>query len=100
MIALPVTELPDGVRFGVRVQPRASRNAIAGLHGGALKIQLTALPADGRANEALVAFLAERLHVTRAAVSIVAGGSTRSKVIAVTGITAADVGRLIEIAER
>lgn len=96
MIALPITELPNGVRFGVRVQPRASRNAIAGLHGGALKIQLTAPPAEGQANEALVAFLAERLHVTRAAVRIVAGSSSRSKVIAVAGISATDVGRLIE----
>ncbi len=96
MMPLPVMELPDGVRFGVRVQPRASRNAIAGLHGGSLKVQLRAPPADGKANDALIAFLAERLHVTRASVRIIAGSTSRSKVVAVTGVTAADVGRLVE----
>jgi uncharacterized protein len=64
---------PGSVTFYVQVQPRASRDAIEGEHGDALKIRLTAPPVEDRANQALVQLLAERLNVPRAAVRIVAG---------------------------
>jgi hypothetical protein len=75
----------------VRVQPRASRDEIAGLHGDAVRIRLTAPPVDNSANDALVHFIAELLLVPRAAVRLVAGGSSRSKVVAITGVTLEEV---------
>lgn len=76
----------SGVRIRLRVQPRASRNEVAGEHGDALRVRLTAPPVDGAANEALVRFLAERLGVTRSAVRLVAGASGRSKVVEIDGV--------------
>jgi uncharacterized protein (TIGR00251 family) len=75
------------VLFLVRVQPRASRDAIEGEHAGALKVRLTAPPVDDRANEALVRLLAERLNVPRSAVRIVSGEKSRTKRVAVAGLT-------------
>ncbi len=75
-----------GVSFYVRVQPRASRDAIEGEHGDALKIRLTAPPVNDRANEALVQLLAERLNVPLAAVRIVAGEKSRRKRVVVAGV--------------
>jgi len=77
---------PDGqkvVRLQVRVQPRASRNELAGFHGGVLRVRLTAPPVDGAANEALVDFLADQLGVGRRMVRIVSGFGSRNKLIEV-----------------
>jgi uncharacterized protein (TIGR00251 family) len=76
----------EGIRLRIVVQPRAGQTGIVGEHGGALKIRVAAPPVDGAANDALVRWLAERLHVPRSAVTIGSGGSGRSKVILVTGI--------------
>jgi uncharacterized protein (TIGR00251 family) len=86
-----ITEVEGGVTFAVRVVPRASRNEIAGIHGDALKIRLTAPPVEGRANEALIAFLAKRLGVRKAQVEIVAGATSRRKVIRVIGLSGQEV---------
>lgn len=86
-----VEQTADGVRFSVKVQPKARRNAIVGELGDTLKIALTAPPVDGRANEACIEFFAEILRVARSAVSIASGQTSRNKVIRVTGITAAQV---------
>ncbi len=86
---------PTGVRLRVRVQPRASRTELVGLHGGALKVRLAAAPVEGAANDALLRFLAERLELPRSAVRLEAGLSGRSKVVVVTGIgVGAAAGRL------
>jgi len=79
------------VTFAVKVHPRAKRNAITGEVGEALKIALTAPPVEGRANEAVIELLAEVLRVPRGSVSIAAGQSSRSKVMRVRGLTAAQV---------
>lgn len=68
------------------MQPRASRTEVAGPHGDAVRIRLTAPPVDGAANEALVRFLAEQLKVPRSAVRIESGASGRSKVVVIDGI--------------
>lgn len=81
---------PDGCTLTVRVHPGAKRNAITGTHAAALKISLTTPPTDGRANEALIAFLAERLHIPRASINLIAGATSRSKTLRLTGITATD----------
>jgi uncharacterized protein (TIGR00251 family) len=86
----------DSVRFQVRLQPRASRNEISGVQGGALRVRLHAPPVDGAANEALVDFLAGRLAVPRRGVRIVAGATSRTKMIEVHGVTSADVERLAD----
>jgi uncharacterized protein (TIGR00251 family) len=91
---LPVSQRGDAVRFAVRVQPRASRSEVAGLHGGALKVRLAAPPVDGAANDALVRLLAELLGVPRRAVRIESGHASRSKVVEVDGVDADAVQRL------
>ena len=88
---LKITEAEAGVAFAVRVVPRASRNEIVGVHGDALKVRLTAPPVEGRANEALIAFLAQRLGVRKSQVEIVAGATSRHKVICVSGLSAQEV---------
>lgn len=81
-----------GIRLRVRVQPRASRSEIAGPLGDELKVRLAAPPVDGAANEALIRLLADALHVPRAAVTIVGGLSSRSKIVRVAGISPAAAG--------
>lgn len=76
----------DAVRFSVRLQPRASRNEIAGLQGVSLKVRVTAPPVDGMANQALIDFLSESLGVARRNVSIVSGFSSRTKVVEVRDV--------------
>jgi uncharacterized protein (TIGR00251 family) len=72
-------------RISVRVQPRASRSEVAGMHGGAIRIRLTAPPIDNAANDALVKFLAERLKVPRHQLRVIAGLSSRSKIVEIDG---------------
>lgn len=88
MSGLAITVRGTAVRFSVRVQPRASRSEVDGLHGDALKIRVHAPPVDGAANEAVIEVLAEALGVPRRAVTIVAGQASRTKVVEVEGITA------------
>ncbi len=79
--------VPGGVTFAVRVTPRARKNEIAGEQGGALKIKLAAPPVEGAANAALCAFLAEELDVRKTAVTLIAGQTSRQKVVRVDGVT-------------
>ncbi|HET9466605.1 MAG TPA: DUF167 family protein [Gemmatimonadales bacterium] len=81
-----IERTPDGVRLRIRVQPRASRTEVAGLHGDTLRVRLSAPPVDGAANEALLRFLAERLSVRRSAVQLISGATGRSKLVSVAGI--------------
>lgn len=77
--------MPAGRRDGndlvieIRVQPRAPRSGFAGLHGERLRVRLQAPPVDGRANAALVAFMADSFAVSRAQVVIEQGLSARDK---------------------
>lgn len=91
---LDITRRGTAVRFTVRVQPRASRSEVVGLHGDALKIRLAAPPVDGAANEALVRLLAGLLGVPRRAVRIEAGLASRSKLVEVDGVESDAVRRL------
>jgi hypothetical protein len=79
-----------GCILSVRVHPGAKRNAITGTHADALKISLTTPPTDGRANVALIAFLAERLNIPRLSIELLTGHTSRSKTLRLTGITAAE----------
>jgi len=86
-----VTEKDGAVSFTVRVQPRASRDEIAGAWQDALKIRLTAPPVDDRANDALRRLLAGRLKVPLSAVRIASGERNRTKRVEIQGVTAAQV---------
>jgi hypothetical protein len=84
-------DIPDGCTLSVRVHPGAKRDAITGTHADAIKIALTAPPTDGRANDALIAFIAEQLKLPRARIALLSGASSRSKVLYITGKSAAEV---------
>jgi hypothetical protein len=78
----------------LHIQPGAKKTEIAGLHGEALKIRLAAPPVDGKANAALVAFLAKTCGVPRSAVALVSGETSRSKRVRLQGIDAATLEAL------
>ncbi len=86
-----VRDVADGCTVSVRVHPGARENAVSGVHAGAVKISLTTPPVDGRANEALIAFVAELLRLPRGRVNLVSGAASRSKVLRITGKSAAEV---------
>lgn len=69
----------------LHVQPGAKRTEVAGLHGDALKIRLAAPPIEGRANEALLRFIADTFDVPMRQVELKQGGQSRHKVVAITG---------------
>ena len=75
----------DIVTLTLHIQPGAKRTEVAGLHGDALKIRLAAPPIEGRANEALLKFIAESFDVPLRQVELKQGGQSRHKVLAVTG---------------
>jgi len=72
----------DGVVLDLSVVPGAKRTEAVGLHDGALRLRLAAPPIEGRANEALVAWLADQLGVPRKAVELLRGASSRRKQVA------------------
>jgi uncharacterized protein len=92
---MQIIEKDGAVSFAVRVQPRASRDEIAGEYQYALKIRLTAPPVDDRANHALRKFLASRLKVPLAAVRIASGEHSRNKRVEIRGVTAEKIRALI-----
>jgi len=75
------------VSFPVRVQPRARKDEITGVIGGALKVRLQAPAVENRANDALVEFLARLLKTPKAAVRILSGDRSRTKRIEIRGVT-------------
>ena len=84
-------EANDGVTLTIKVVPRASKNHVAGIEGDALKVRLTAPPVEGKANVALIEFLAATLGVRRAQIEIVTGQTARHKVVRVRGVTAREI---------
>jgi uncharacterized protein (TIGR00251 family) len=75
------------VRICVYVQPRASKTEIAGMHGDALKIRLTAPPVDNAANAALIEFIAGKLSIPKGSVRVAAGATSRRKTVEIAGVT-------------
>jgi uncharacterized protein (TIGR00251 family) len=87
MLELLENQTSGRISFQVRVQPRASKDEITGEMGGALKVRLQAPAVEGRANEALVEFLAQLLKRPRAAVRILSGDRGRTKRVEISGVT-------------
>src|SRR5579872_819828 len=80
-----------GVTLALRAQPGAKKTAITGVYGegetAQLKIAIQAPPIEGRANEALIAFLASTFDLPKSSIEIVSGASSRSKVFLMRGVT-------------
>jgi uncharacterized protein (TIGR00251 family) len=87
MLEISENQTNGTLLFRVRVQPRASKDEIAGEMGGALKVRLRAPAVEGRANEALVEFLAQLLKTPRPAVRILSGERSRTKRLEFRGVT-------------
>ncbi|MBU0987000.1 MAG: YggU family protein [Proteobacteria bacterium] len=76
---LAIQENTRGITFKVFVQPRSSKNSIAGVHGDALKIKLKAPPVDDAANKMCIQFLAKCLNVPKSSLEIISGHHSRTK---------------------
>lgn len=83
---LLIRETGSGIDLLVRVQPRARSCALAGIHGGALKVKVTAPPVDQAANRALVEFFASMLEIPKSRIAIVTGERSRVKTLRIAGI--------------
>ncbi len=88
-MALDLRETGEGITLRVRVQPRASKDALGGEREGALVVRLCAPPVEGAANEALARFLGKLLGIAPSAVQILKGLTGRQKLVAVAGLDAA-----------
>lgn len=78
----------DAISLFIHVQPKSSRTRIAGLHGDALKLCITAPPVDGKANAAVIGFFAKLFKIPKAAVTLASGETSRDKRLVLTGISA------------
>jgi uncharacterized protein len=78
-------------RISVRLTPRGGRDALDGWDGDVLRVRVSAVPVDGKANDALVRLLAKALGVAPSQVTLVAGAQSRVKVVEVEGVSAQQV---------
>jgi uncharacterized protein len=90
-----VQQNPEGIIVSIRVQPRASKDEIAGVHDSALKVRLRAPALEDRANEALCDFLAQLLKTPKSAVRILSGHRSRNKRVEIRGVTEQQVHALL-----
>jgi uncharacterized protein len=99
MSAPMLREVAGGVTLAVRAQPGAKKTAIIGVYGEGdseqLKIAVQAPPVEGRANEALVAFLAETFSLPKRSVELVSGGLSRSKVFLLRDARSAHIRKIL-----
>ena len=77
----------------VRVQPKASRNQIEGFAGDTLRLRVTALPEDSKANQAVIVLLTTGLNVAKSSVQIIRGHSSRDKFVSVDSLGLGDIKR-------
>src|SRR5215467_13296408 len=93
---IEILERDGAIIVGVRVQPRASKDEIAGEMGGALKVRLRAPAVENRANDALIEYLAQLLKTPKAAVRILSGDRSRTKRIEIRGVTRQQLETLLQ----
>jgi hypothetical protein len=93
---LDLTETDDGVLIPVKVVPSASRDRIAGVLDGALKITVAAPPEKGKANKAVIALLARALGVKKHQLAVVVGATSPHKTVAARGVEAGAVRLLVK----
>ena len=98
---LTIKATHDELTFNVFVQPRASKNAIVGLHQDAIKIRLTAPPVEGAANKQCLEVLAKALGLAKSRLSVVGGLSNRRKQIRISDVPVAELailkGRIMDL---
>jgi len=80
----------------LHVQPGAGRTSVAGVHGDALKVRVAAPPTGGRANDAVLALLAETVGAKPADVELIGGDSSRTKRVRIKGVEADEVRKHLE----
>lgn len=95
-----IQENSNGVVFTAKVVPGSSRTAIAGVLDDMIKVRVAAAPEKGKANQCLVAFLAERLGVKKNSIEIVSGRTNPVKQVQVTGISAIELLRKLGLGEQ
>lgn len=83
---MPIKAAENGVTISLRVQPRAPRTKLDGVHDGALRLRVSAPPVDGAANAVIIDFLSKQLNVRKSDIEIIQGESSRQKVVFVAGI--------------
>lgn len=88
MIAL---EGDDPVRLSIKARPGSRKNAITGAHAGALKVSVTAAPEKGKANDAIIALLADQLQLRKADITIIRGQTSSEKVVSVSGVSKSEL---------
>ena len=81
----------------LRVHPGARRSSISGILGDALKIELQAPPVDGKANTALIKFLADTLKIRRNMVELKSGECSRDKVVKISGMTPEQIISILKV---
>lgn len=84
----------DHATLTLHIQPGAKKSEVVGIYGDSLKVRLAAPPVDGKANAALIEFVAGRLGVARSAVRLKSGQTTRRKVLIVDKLSAEECRRL------
>ena len=84
-------------RISVTVSPGASRTELVGRHGDGWRARIAAPPERGRANEALCKLLAKQLSVARGSVEVVAGRSSRAKIVEIDGLALAEIERRLTL---
>lgn len=77
----------------VRVLPRSSKNQVQGMDAGTFKVKLTAPPIEGKANAALLKFLAKKLGVPKTDMEIVSGERSRIKSIRIQGLSTEEINQ-------
>jgi uncharacterized protein (TIGR00251 family) len=86
---------PEGLILHLYIAPRASRDAVVGEHDGLLKLQITAPPVEGKANKALLRFLADALGVARGDLELLSGDTGKRKRVLARGLLPEDAAALL-----
>jgi len=82
-----LSETPNGIKITLHVQPKASKSAVAGVHGDALKLRIQAPPVDGKANKAIIKFLSSLFHIPQKDIVLKSGSSSRRKIFIIKGMS-------------
>jgi len=90
-----ISASPGGVRVELRIQPGASRTGLAGTHAGRLKLRVQAPPLDGRANDAVIEWIARTLGVPQRTVTLIRGATSRDKTVEIAGATVEQVREVL-----
>jgi uncharacterized protein len=82
-------------RLKLRIVPNAKRSSLAGTHGDAIKLKIAAPAVEGKANEALIEFLAATLGISQRDVTLLSGAKSRDKLIEIAGLDEAPARALL-----